>query len=131
MAGSDSATTVSCPLQQEGWPESTFRFADHGATQVPPIGSVVRPCWTIQRFSSATDLNARTDIGARGSREGMHLNMYRFPGMGMGTVVGAGTAGGLATTGFDYTWWIFVGLVLIVAGAFLFRVVQRHGRNAE
>lgn len=78
-----------------------------------------------------TDLNAYTDVGRRSSREGTHINMYRFPGMGMGTVVGAGTAGGLATTGFDYAWWIFVGLVLLVAGAFLVRVVQRHSRNAQ
>lgn len=53
--------------------------------------------------------------------------MYRMPGMGV--VVGAGTAEGLAVTGFDYAWWIFFGMVLVVTGVFLFRVAQRRTRR--
>ncbi|WP_199429567.1 peptidase [Qaidamihabitans albus] len=55
--------------------------------------------------------------------------MYKFPGMGI--VVGTGTAQGLAVTGFDYAWWIFFGMVMLIAGAFLFRVAQRRGRHTH
>lgn len=54
--------------------------------------------------------------------------MYKQPGMGV--VVGAGTAEGLAVTGVDYAWWIFFGMVLVVAGVFLFRVAQRRTRHS-
>jgi hypothetical protein len=50
--------------------------------------------------------------------------MYKLPGTGV--VVGAGTAEGLAVTGVDYAWWIFFGMVLVVAGVFLFRVANRR-----
>jgi cbb3-type cytochrome oxidase subunit 3 len=53
--------------------------------------------------------------------------MYKFPGMGAGLVAGAGGAHTLAVTGFDYAWWIFFGMVFLLAGVFLFRAVQRHG----
>jgi hypothetical protein len=48
--------------------------------------------------------------------------MYKFPGV----IVGAGTAQGLAVTGFDYTWWIALGMTLLVAGIFLTRVAARR-----
>jgi hypothetical protein len=54
--------------------------------------------------------------------------MYKQPGMGV--VVGAGTAEGLAVTGVDYAWWIFFGMVLVIAGVFLFRVAQRRTRRS-
>ncbi len=55
--------------------------------------------------------------------------MYKFPGVG--TVVGAGTAQGLAVTGVDYAWWIFFAMVILGAGVFLLRVAQRRTQRAS
>ncbi len=57
--------------------------------------------------------------------------MYKFPSTGTGLVVGAGGAGTLAVTGFDYAWWIFFSLAILVAGVFLFRAAQRHSARSR
>jgi hypothetical protein len=53
--------------------------------------------------------------------------MYKLPGTG----VGLGGAGTLAVTGFDYAWWTFFAMIILIAGAFLFRAAQRHNRPAR
>lgn len=57
--------------------------------------------------------------------------MYKFPSPGAGLVVGVGGAHTLAVTGFDYAWWIFFSMVILVAGVFLFRAAQRHGARGR
>jgi hypothetical protein len=45
-----------------------------------------------------------------------------YKGPGAGGVVGGGA--GLAASGADVAWWIAFGMVLLVAGLFLLRVVR-------
>jgi hypothetical protein len=52
--------------------------------------------------------------------------MYKLPGTGAGLAVGVGGAHTLAVTGFDYAWWTFFAMIILIAGAFLFRAAQRH-----
>ncbi|MFJ5990723.1 LPXTG cell wall anchor domain-containing protein [Lentzea sp. NPDC092896] len=53
--------------------------------------------------------------------------MYKVPGTG----VGVGTSvGALAVTGADVTWWIVVGVVLLLAGAFLMHSTRKKRRAA-
>ncbi|SFR22593.1 LPXTG-motif cell wall anchor domain-containing protein [Lentzea waywayandensis] len=53
--------------------------------------------------------------------------MYKVPGTG----VGVGTSvGALAVTGADVTWWIVVGIVLLLAGAVLLHSTRKKRRAA-
>lgn len=51
--------------------------------------------------------------------------MYKAPGAG-----GVAGGAGLAATGVDLTWWIALGIVLLVAGLFLLRMAHTRGSAA-
>ncbi len=52
--------------------------------------------------------------------------MYRAPTGGA-----IGGAGGLAITGGDLSWWIALGIVLLVSGLLLTHSARRRGRRAS
>ncbi len=52
--------------------------------------------------------------------------MYRAPTGGA-----IGGAGGLAMTGSDVSWWITLGVVLVIAGLFLLHATRRRRRRAD
>jgi LPXTG-motif cell wall-anchored protein len=51
--------------------------------------------------------------------------MYKVPGTGIGVGTGVGA---LAVTGADVTWWIAVGIVLLLAGAFVMHSTRKRRR---